>query len=226
MRGSQQDGHVKQFDLIVFDWDGTLMDSAGVIVASIQSACRDLGIPEPSDVACRHIIGLGLSEALRRLLPHLPEAEHPKLVERYRHHYLGQDQEIPLFAGADRLVRELHGAGYLLGVATGKSRKGLDRVLSSTGLGDYFHATRCADECFSKPHPEMLEQLMDELGATPARTLMVGDTIHDLQMANNAKVAGLAVSYGAHEKPELLRCEPRACVDTIEELGEWLKACA
>ena len=212
----------KQFDLIVFDWDGTLMDSAGVIVASIQHAARDMGIAAPDDAACRQIIGLGLTEALLQLFPDLPESEHPQLVERYRHHYLGQDAEIPLFAGADEIVRSLHAADYLLAVATGKSRKGLDRVLGYTGLGDYFHATRCADECFSKPHPEMLEQLMNELGASRERTLMIGDTSHDLQMASNAGVKALAVSYGAHDKEDLMTYGPLGCVDTVEELKAWL----
>lgn len=212
----------RQFDLIVFDWDGTLMDSAGVIVASIQNAARDLGLAVPDDAACRHIIGLGLTEALAQLFPALPEAEHPPLVARYRHHYLGQDAEIPLFAGADAIVRELHAADYLLGVATGKSRKGLDRVLGYTGLGALFHATRCADECFSKPHPEMLEQLMDELGARRERTLMIGDTSHDLQMARNAGVAALAVSYGAHDREDLMTHGPVGCVDSVEELKTWL----
>jgi len=216
----------KQFDLIVFDWDGTLMDSAGVIVASLQNAARDLGLAAPDDAACRQIIGLGLTEALAQLFPDLPETEHPRLVERYRHHYLGQDAEIPLFAGADAIVRELHAADYLLGVATGKSRRGLDRVLGYTGLGAYFHATRCADECFSKPHPEMLEQLMQELGASRSRTLMIGDTSHDLQMAGNAGVPALAVSYGAHDKRDLMTHAPLACVDSVEELKAWLANCA
>jgi len=212
----------KQFDLIVFDWDGTLMDSAGVIVASIQNAAQDLGIAAPSDAACRQIIGLGLSEALTQLFPELSEAEHPHLVERYRYHYLGQDAEIPLFAGADAIVRDLHGADYLLGVATGKSRKGLDRALDHTRLGPYFHATRCADECFSKPHPEMLHQLMEELGTVRERTLMIGDTSHDLQMASNAGVKALAVSYGAHDKNDLIAHGPLACVDDISGLKAWL----
>jgi phosphoglycolate phosphatase len=212
----------KNFDLIVFDWDGTLMDSAGVIVASIQNAARDMAIAAPDDAACRQIIGLGLTEALLQLFPDLPQAEHPRLVERYRHHYLGRDAEIPLFAGAEGIVRELHAGDFLLGVATGKSRKGLDRVLSYTGLGPYFHATRCADECFSKPHPEMLHQLMDELGASKERTLMIGDTSHDLQMASNAGVKALAVSYGAHDKEDLVAHQPLACIDTLEELQAWL----
>jgi len=214
----------KRFDLIVFDWDGTLMDSTSTIVHSIQGACRDLGLEEPSDEAARHIIGLGLNEAIAQLLPQLPEAEYPRLIERYRYYYLGKDHEIPLFAGADNVVRDLHAAGFLLGVATGKSRRGLDRVLDHTGLRPYFHATRCADECFSKPHPEMLEQLMDELGMARNRTLMIGDTSHDLLMAKNAGVASLAVSYGAHARADLLTHAPLECVGNIQEMETWLLA--
>ncbi|MBI5751199.1 MAG: HAD-IA family hydrolase [Hydrogenophilales bacterium] len=214
----------KQFDLIVFDWDGTLMDSTSTIVHSIQGACRDLGLVEPSDDAARHIIGLGLNEAIAHLLPQLPEADYPRLIERYRYYYLGKDHEIPLFAGADGVVRDLHAAGFLLGVATGKSRRGLDRVLDHTGLRSYFHATRCADECFSKPHPEMLEQLMDELGMARDRTLMIGDTSHDLLMAKNASVASLAVSYGAHARTDLLLHAPLDCVGNIQEMETWLLA--
>ena len=214
----------QNYDLIVFDWDGTLMDSPGVIVSSIQNACVDIGLAAPSEKACRHIIGLGLQEALMQLLPELPEQDYPRLVDRYRHHYLAQDADIPLFQGAEQLVKDLHGAGYLLGVATGKSRVGLDRVLQHTGLGGYFHATRCADECFSKPHPEMLERIMDELGMTRSRTLMIGDTSHDLQMASNAGVASLAVSFGAHTRDDLLAHGPLACLDTIGELEQWLLA--
>lgn len=212
----------KQFDLIVFDWDGTLMDSTATIVYAIQGACRDLGLVEPTDNAARHIIGLGLQEAIAHLLPQLPEAEYPHLVERYRYYYLSKDQDIPLFVGADVVVRDLHAAGFLLAVATGKGRRGLDQVLDQTALRPYFHATRCADECFSKPHPEMLEQLMDELGMTPSRTLMIGDTSHDLLMAKNAGVAALAVSFGAHTRTDLLTFAPLACVDNIEEMETWL----
>lgn len=200
------------------------MDSTGAIVHSIQGACRDLGLAEPSDEAARHIIGLGLNEAIAHLLPQLPEAEYPHLIERYRYYYLGKDHEIPLFAGAYNVVRDLHTAGFLLGVATGKSRRGLDRVLDHTGLRPYFHATRCADECFSKPHPEMLEQLMDELGMARDRTLMIGDTSHDLLMAKNAGVASLAVSYGAHARVDLLTHTPLECVENIEEMETWLLA--
>jgi phosphoglycolate phosphatase len=216
----------RNFDLIVFDWDGTLMDSAGVIVDSIRRAARDLGLPPPPEEDCRHIIGLGLSEALARLFPGLAHEAHPRLVERYRYHYLGRDAAIPLFPGAGALVRTLAKRDYLLAVATGKSRTGLDRVLRHTGLATCFHATRCADECFSKPHPQMLEELMDELGVRRERTLMVGDTSHDMQMAANAGVPALAVSYGAHAREDLLALNPLACVDSVEELKTWLETCA
>lgn len=212
----------QQFDLIVFDWDGTLMDSAGVIAASIQASCLDLGLPVPSEQAARHVIGLGLQEAIAHLLPDLPLADYPKLVARYRHHFLGQDADIPLFDGAENLVRDLHQAGFLLGVATGKGRPGLERVLDQTGLRDYFHDSRCADECFSKPHPEMLQQLMQALGVTQQRTLMIGDTSHDLQMAQNAGVAAIGVSYGAHPRSDLIALSPLACLENIKELEQWL----
>jgi len=213
----------RRFDLIVFDWDGTLMDSAGVIVSCIRQAAVDCGLAPPPEAACRQIIGLGLTEALSQLFPTLNLDAHPHLVARYRYHYLGRDGDIPLFPGAAALVRRLRANGYLLGVATGKSRQGLERVLRHTALSPCFHATRCADECFSKPHPQMLEELMDELGVTPSRPLMVGDTSHDLLMARNAGVAALAVSYGAHKKEDLVAQAPLACVDSVEELQAWLE---
>ncbi|HET9700766.1 MAG TPA: HAD-IA family hydrolase [Burkholderiales bacterium] len=213
----------KRFELLVFDWDGTLMDSAGAIVVSIQAACADLGLPVPGETAARHIIGLGLRDALTTLLPDLAQHDYPPLVERYRHHYLGRDQDIALFEGAAEAVRDLSGSGFLLAVATGKSRQGLNRALTQTGLGDFFHASRCADECFSKPHPSMLEEIMDELAAAPERTLMIGDTTHDLQMAVNAGVAGLAVAYGAHPRPDLEALAPLATVDSFAELRRWLE---
>jgi phosphoglycolate phosphatase len=213
----------KRFELLVFDWDGTLMDSAAAIVLSIQAACADLRLPVPGEAAARHIIGLGLRDALTTLLPDLPERDYPSLVERYRHHYLGRDPDIALFEGAAEAIRELSAAGFLLAVATGKSRQGLERALSQTGLAPYFHASRCADECFSKPHPSMLEEIMDELAAAPGRTLMIGDTTHDLQMAVNAGVASLAVAYGAHPRPDLEALAPVATVDSFAELRRWLE---
>lgn len=214
----------ERFDLIVFDWDGTLMDSAAAIVRAMQAAARDLDLPPPPDERARYVIGLGLGDALRHAIPELEEAAYPRMVERYRHHYLSSDHELSLFEGVDALIDALAGRGHLLAVATGKSRLGLNRALSHTGLGRYFHATRCADECFSKPHPAMLEELMDELGAAPERTLMIGDTTHDLQMARNARTAGLAVGFGAHPVEVLVAESPLACVLTPGELAGWLLA--
>jgi phosphoglycolate phosphatase len=214
----------KYFDLLIFDWDGTLMDSAGVIVDSIQRACADLGIPIPSARASRQIIGLGLIQALQALLPDLPEAQYPLLVERYRHHYLGCDHEIPLFDGVDAGIRELAANGWQLAVATGKNRAGLARAFETSGLGDAFLTTRTADQTHSKPHPAMVLEIIAELGADPARTLVIGDTGHDLLMAANAGVASLGVTYGAHEVVDLLPHAPLALADSFHEVHAWLLA--
>lgn len=214
----------ERFDLIVFDWDGTLMDSAGAIVRAMQAATRDLGLAALTEERARYVIGLGLGDALRHAVPDLDEAAYPRMVERYRHHYLSSDHELSLFDGIAGMIDALAARGHLLAVATGKSRVGLDRALGHTGLGPYFHATRCADECFSKPHPAMLEELMDELGVPPARTLMIGDTTHDLQMARNARTAGLAVAFGAHPRAALEAESPLACLHTPRELAGWLLA--
>ena len=212
----------KQFELLVFDWDGTLMDSAGAIVSSIQAACSEIGIPQPSDAAARHIIGLGLNEAIRALLPDLAEADYGSLVERYRHHFLARDNELPLFPGARETIADLHETGFLLAVATGKTRRGLERAFETSGLRALFNGSRCADESISKPHPAMLLELMDEFDVTPERTLMIGDTSHDLQMAANAGVASVAVSFGAHSRDSLLALGPLACADNWSELKLWL----
>ena len=213
----------QRFELIVFDWDGTLMDSAALIVASVQAAARDLGLTPPPAERARHIIGLGLGEALRHALPELPEAHYPALVARYRHHYLSRDHELELFEGVRDLVRDLAERGYRLGVATGKSRVGLDRALAHTGLGAYFHATRCADECHSKPHPQMLLELMDACEVSPDKTLMIGDTTHDLEMAQNAGVPAVAVSYGAHPRDALAGAMPLYCAASVADLAAWLQ---
>ncbi|MFN3751752.1 MAG: HAD-IA family hydrolase [Thiobacillus sp.] len=214
----------KQFELLIFDWDGTLMDSAGVIVDSIQRACEDIGLAAPSERASRQIIGLGLVQALQTLLPDLPEDDYPRLVERYRHHYLGRDADIPLFAGVPEGLGELHAGGFTLAVATGKSRVGLARALAASGLGPRFAATRCADQTHSKPHPAMVLELIDELGADPARTLVIGDTSHDLLMASSAGVASLGVTYGAHEAADLRPHAPLALLDSFTEVRAWLAA--
>lgn len=213
----------KNYDLIVFDWDGTVMDSTGVIAGSIQAACRDLGLPVPSDEDARHVIGLGLVQALRHAVPSAPESMYEPLADRYRHYFLAQDMNIPLYAGARETIGELHTSGYLLGVATGKSRAGLDRVLDASGMRAYFHATRTADQTFSKPHPAMLLEIMDELGVSAARTLMIGDTTHDIELAHNAGVEAVAVGHGAHPPEQLHALSPRALVNDFTELRDWLK---
>lgn len=213
----------RNYRLIVFDWDGTLMDSAGAIVSSMQAACADLGLTPPDDKTARQVIGLGLHDALAAALPGVPASEYSRVAERYRHHYLSRDHELSLFPGAYELVVELSESGCLLGVATGKSRLGLNRALDMSGLGQFFHATRCADECSSKPAPDMLLELMDELCASPGQTLMIGDTTHDLQMARNARVEALGVGYGAHPRRALEAERPLGLFDEFSQLAEWLR---
>jgi phosphoglycolate phosphatase len=213
----------QQFDLIVFDWDGTLMDSTVHIARSIQAACRDLGLPVPADEAASYVIGLGLREALQIAAPSLEPAEYPRLVERYRFHFLIKDPEIELFDGVREMLVELRDAGYLLGVATGKSRVGLNRALDQVRLTSLFDCTRCADETFSKPHPAMLHELTRELGQDLTRTVMIGDTTHDLQMAQNAGAAGIGVAYGAHPSDSLLAMTPRFIAPDVSSLAGWLR---
>lgn len=212
----------KAFDLVVFDWDGTLMDSEAHIVVSMQRALADLSMPDCSRESIRDIIGLGLREAMEKLLPAQTDAEYQALTDRYRYHFLADDPCEP-FAGAEAVLQGLHEAGYLLAVATGKGRRGLDRVLESTGFGQYFVETRCADEARSKPHPQMLQEIMDSLATEPQQTLMIGDTEYDLQMANAAQTAALGVDYGVHSRERLLACNPLACLSAIQELPAWLK---
>lgn len=210
-----------RFELIVFDWDGTLMDSAALIVQAIHQACRDLGIAPPDEARTRHVIGLGLEDALQHALPELPAARYPELAQRYRHHYLAADQTLRLFAPTMQLLQALQAAGKTLAVATGKSRVGLQRAMAVTGSADFFAATRTGDDCFSKPHPQMLEQLMQELGVDAEHTLMVGDTTHDLNMAHNAGTAALAVAFGAHPRSALEQCQTLAILDQPEDLQPW-----
>jgi phosphoglycolate phosphatase len=212
----------RRFKLVVFDWDGTLSDSTTIIAQAIQSACRDLGEPIPDDRAARYVIGLGLADAMRVVAPALPAHRHADLAALYRDHYLGREDDIPLFDGTRELLDELARSSRLLAVATGKTRAGLDRVLHKNGIADRFHATRCADEGMPKPHPEMLLHIMDRLAARPDETLMIGDTTHDLELARNAGVASVAVSYGAHQIDGFARFEPLAILQSMAELSTWL----
>ena len=214
----------RQFDLIVFDWDGTLMDSAAKIVRCMQAAAEDVGIPDPGSAAIRDIIGLGLSEAMQVLFPEQAPVRRAELVERYRRHFLELDTtETPLFPGVKQGLTQLTGQGYLVAIATGKARRGLDRVLDETGMRHLFVSSRCADEAFSKPHPQMLDDLLDETGVDTGRALMVGDTVYDMEMARSAQVAGLAVSYGVHARERLLDCGALACLDSFPEVCAWVK---
>ncbi len=212
----------KKFDLIVFDWDGTLMDSTSAIIASMQAAARDLGVPAPDKKSASYVIGLGLQDALQAAMPDLDPKHYPKMVERYRYHYLSRDHQLTLFDGARTMLEDLASQGYFLAVATGKSRVGLNRALATAGVTSLFDATRCADETFSKPHPAMLQELTRELGQDMGRTVMIGDTTHDLQMAGNAGAAAISVNYGAHPASELAAHSPLFGAGSIAELHAWL----
>jgi phosphoglycolate phosphatase len=213
----------RQFDLVVFDWDGTLIDSAGAIVACMQASCRDLGLPVPDYEIASHVIGLGLHDALRLVAPDLAVADYPKMAERYRYHFLARDTELPLFPGTREMLGELRDAGHTLAIATGKSRAGLARALETAGLEGVFAATRCADQCTPKPAPDMLLELMEQLDAPRSRTVMIGDTTHDLQMAASAGVAGIGVHYGAHPEAQLAALRPLALLACTSDLAEWLR---
>jgi len=212
----------KKFDLIVFDWDGTLMDSTATIVKCIQASAKDLGLPVPDEKAASYVIGLGLQDAMQAALPGLDPKHYPRIVERYRYHYLTKDQGLTLFDGVREMLADLSQQGYFLAVATGKSRVGLNRALDTAKLMSVFDATRCADETFSKPHPAMLQELTRELGQDMSRTVMIGDTTHDLQMAINAGAAGIGVYYGAHSRQELQTLVSLYGAESVRDLHAWL----
>jgi len=211
-----------RYSLIVFDWDGTLLDSAGGIVESIQEAARDLRLPVPARETASHVIGLGLHDSLRTAVPTLPEDQYREFAEAYRRHFLARQGAMVLFPGVRELLQDLHATGYQLAVATGKSRRGLEHALESTALRRYFAASRCADETNPKPHPAMLLELMAQLAAAPGQVLMIGDTSHDLEMARSAGVDAVAVTYGAHPGDALRALAPLACVASVPELRAWL----
>jgi phosphoglycolate phosphatase len=212
------------YELVIFDWDGTLMDSTGLIADCIQSAFRDLGLPEPRAEDARFVIGLGIADTMRHIAPTLDPLGQRRLGERYRHHFLAREHEAPLYPGVRELLADLGHRGLRLAVATGKARRGLDRALESTGLGPLFAATRCADEGFPKPHPGMILDLLELTGVEAARAVMVGDTTHDLELAANAGVDAVAVSYGAHDVALLATRQARARCASVGELRQWLLA--
>lgn len=212
-----------RYELIVFDWDGTLMNSEARIVACMQRAAADIGEAVPPPARARDVIGLGLDTAVARLFPGADAARVGALVDAYRRHWLGDEVEAAvMFDGANALVAELHRRGFLLGVATGKSRRGLDKAIVESGLGEYFHATRCADETFSKPHPQMLEEILTDLDTAPASALVVGDTEYDMQMAASAGVDAVGVTHGVHGAERLLAHGAQRCFADLAQLSVWL----
>jgi phosphoglycolate phosphatase len=214
----------RRFDLIAFDWDGTLFDSTALIVRCIQAACRDIGVDVPSDERAAFVIGLGLHDALQHAVPGLPPERYPELGKRYRHHYFASQHELSLFEGTLPMLQALKARNHWLAVATGKSRQGLNEALATAQLKGLFDGTRTADETASKPHPRMLLELMAEFGTEPERTLMIGDTTHDLQLARNAGVASVGVSFGAHEPETFTEFGPLAVLHSTAELQQWLLA--
>lgn len=211
-----------KYELVIFDWDGTLMDSTRHIARSLQRACADAGLAVPAEREALFVIGLNMADTLARVAPGVDEAGARRLSERYRFHFLADEHEIPLYEGVPEMLADLHGRGRRMAVATGKARRGLERALDATGLRKWFEATRCADEGFAKPHPGMLLALLDTTGVEAARALMVGDTTHDLELAANAGIDAVAVTYGAHHD-ELLDTRPaRARCASVGDLHRWL----
>jgi phosphoglycolate phosphatase len=214
----------RNYDLLAFDWDGTLFDSTQIIARCIQAAVRDLGGTVPSDEAAGYVIGLGLAQALAHAAPDLPPAKYAELGARYRHHYAAHYDDLVLFDGVLPMLDVLKQHGFLLAVATGKSRVGLDEALHSVQLKGVFDASRTADETAGKPHPRMLQELMAQFDLPASRVLMVGDTTHDLQMALNARCASVGVSYGAHDSASFGALGPRFVAHSVTQLHDWLLA--
>ena len=214
----------RKFDLIAFDWDGTLFDSTQIIVRCIQAAVCDVGGKKPTDKAASYVIGLGLTQALAHAAPDVPPEKYPELGARYRHHYDGHSNDLCLFAGVMPLLGTLKARGHLLAVATGKSRHGLDEALKSVELKGVFDASRTADETVGKPDPLMLLQLMAQFDLPASRVLMIGDTTHDLQMALNAGCASVGVSYGAHEPATFGALNPLHVAHSVHDLHAWMQA--
>ncbi|WP_213959557.1 MULTISPECIES: HAD family hydrolase [unclassified Variovorax] len=218
------DARTRRFDLIAFDWDGTLYDSTALIVRSIQAAVVDVGGARPSDKDAAWVIGLGLVEALAKAAPDVPREKYAQLGARYRHHYIGHHNDLVLFEGVLQMLDALRARGHKLAVATGKSRNGLDAALATSTLHDRFDSSRTADETAGKPHPRMLLELMEELAVPPERTLMIGDTTHDLQLALNAGCSSIGVSYGAHEPDDFDALHPLFIAHSVASLQDWLLA--
>jgi phosphoglycolate phosphatase len=212
----------RRYDLIAFDWDGTLYDSTAAITQAIQSAVGDVGGAVPSRASASYVIGLGLAQALAHAAPDVPPSRYPELAARYQHHYRRLANKLTLFDGVLPMLADLKRRHYWLVVATGKSRRGLDEILTDVALAGVFDGSRTADETAGKPHPLMLHELMREFGAEPERTLMIGDTTHDLQMAQAAGCDSVGVSYGAHADSAFGQYQPKAVVHSVTDLHGWL----
>ena len=212
----------KDYELIIFDWDGTLMDSESKIVNCFRKAVADIELEYPGDAAVRNIIGLGLKEALDVLLPDNGEDDRKLVVDRYREHFLYLDEtDMSLFAGVKAGLQQLRQQDYSLAIATGKARIGLDKVLQQTQLGKYFVSTRCADEALSKPDPRMVLEILEETGVPANKAVVVGDTSYDIQMAHGAKTDVLAVCYGVHDREDLKAEQPLDCVNDFNSVINW-----
>ena len=216
------DSRPRRFDLIAFDWDGTLFDSTRMIARCIQASVVDVGGAKPTEKDAAWVIGLGLAEALAKAAPDVPREKYAELGARYRYHYLQLQDDLVLFDGVLPMLDALKARGHRLAVATGKSRRGLNEVLATVALRDLFDDSRTADETSGKPHPRMLLELMEALDVTPERTLMIGDTTHDLQLAINAGCASVGVSYGAHEPSSFESLSPLFVAHSTEALQAWL----
>ena len=215
-----------RYPFVIFDWDGTLADSTAVIKRALQRSAEDLDYPIPTDAQASFIIGMGLRPALEHAIPTLREEDLTRLTDRFRHHFIVGENEIVLFDGVPEMLAALKARGHSLAVATGKSRKGLDRAFDTLGLREYFVASRCADEGFSKPNPGMLHALFDMTGMNAADAVMIGDTTHDLQLAENAGTAAIGVTYGAHERALLTAHQPLTLVDSVSALRHFLETSA
>jgi len=212
------------FRAVIFDWDGTLVDSTALIAEAILQAADTVGVPVPDRGLASHVIGLGMMDALARVVPDLAREQVPDFVAHFQAHYRRGEDQIRFFAGTRELLEALRARGVLLAVATGKTHAGLSRSLQIAGLQELFAATRCADQSRPKPHPAMLHELRETLDLQPEHMLMIGDTSHDLQMAAAAGVAAVGVTYGAHPRHELERLAPLAVCDTVPQLQEWVLA--
>ncbi len=213
---------MKEFKLVVFDWDGTLVNSCNHIAESFQNAIAELDFPDLGKDHIKQHIGCSMFQAIQSLYPSLTEKQRAEIIERYRQHFFAGNHQVTLFEGAKEALLELQELGYLLAVATGSSRERFNQDLKTFGLERFFVATKCADESFSKPHPQMLLDIMEQTGVKSKETLMVGDTEFDMQMAINAGVPAIAVECGVHDTERLLMCEPLACLHSVKDLPKWL----